>query len=267
MNSGIILKKIDKNIENCIKNEKVSLNIEQLIGFVIDKINRSGTDEIIINELESIILKLLENGFNSIVQSFCYYLISIFYQEFNEQFFIAICPLIIGGIKKMENFDINMNTLRNYSILNQKDVMSNIPNIENILKEKNFDINFIINCFYYSNFPSLLLNIIKKISNDDIRQYKDFITKFFLELGKILLINKLQDVAFLNLLQILSKLLSNFTCYEIDTENFELTKLINASLIPEKLALSIKNSSSFLTLLLVVIGLVSLLMKVNSQLK
>jgi len=232
MNSGIILKKIDKNIENCIKNEKVSLNIEQLIGFVIDKINRSGTDEIIINELESIILKLLENGFNSIVQSFCYYLISIFYQEFNEQFFIAICPLIIGGIKKMENFDINMNTLRNYSILNQKDVMSNIPNIENILKEKNFDINFIINCFYYSNFPSLLLNIIKKISNDDIRQYKDFITKFFLELGKILLINKLQDVAFLNLLQILSKLLSNFTCYEIDTENFELTKLINASLIP-----------------------------------
>ena len=79
----------------------------------------------------------------------------------------------------MENFDINMNTLRNYSILNQKDVMSNIPNIENILKEKNFDINFIINCFYYSNFPSLLLNIIKKISNDDIRQYKDFITKFF----------------------------------------------------------------------------------------
>ena len=232
MNSGIILKKIDKNIENCIKNEKVSLNIEQLIGFVIDKINRSGTDEIIINELESIILKLLENGFNSIVQSFCYYLISIFYQEFNEQFFIAICPLIIGGIKKMENFDINMNTLRNYSILNQKDVMSNIPNIENILKEKNFDINFIINCFYYSNFPCLLLNIIKKISNDDIRQYKDFITKFFLELSKILLINKLQDVAFLNLLQILSKLLSNFTCYEIDTENFELTKLINASLIP-----------------------------------
>jgi len=232
MNSGIILKKIDKNIENCIKNEKVSLNIEQLIGFVIDKINRSGTDEIIINELESIILKLLENGFNSIVQSFCYYLISIFYQEFNEQFFIAICPLIIGGIKKMENFDINMNTLRNYSILNQKDVMSNIPNIENILKEKNFDINFIINCFYYSNFPSLLLNIIKKMSNDDIRQYKDFITKFFLELGKILLINKLQDVAFLNLLHILSKLLSNFTCYEIDTENFELTKLINTSLIP-----------------------------------
>ena len=86
MNSGIILKKIDKNIENCIKNEKVSLNIEQLIGFVIDKINRSGTDEIIINELESIILKLLENGFNSIVQSFCYYLISIFIRNSTNNF-------------------------------------------------------------------------------------------------------------------------------------------------------------------------------------
>ena len=180
MSSSLILKKIDKNIENSIKNEKVSLNIEQLIGFVIDKINRSGTDEIVINELESILLKLLENGFNSIVQSFCYYLISNFYQEFNEQFFISICPLIIGGIKKMENFEKNMNILRNYSVLNQNDIISNIPNIEAILKEKNCDINFIINCFYYSNFPSLLLNIIKKISNEEIIQYKEFISKFFI---------------------------------------------------------------------------------------
>ena len=232
MNSGLILKKIDKNIDNCIKNEKVSLNIEPLIGFVIDKINRSGTDEIIINELESVLLKLLNNGFNSTVQTFCYYLISNFYQEFNEQFFISMCPLIIGGIKKMDNFEINMNSLRNYLILNEKDIISNIQNIENILKEKNCDINYIINCFYFSNFPLLLLNIITKISDDEIRQYKDFLTKFFLELGKILLINKLQDVAFLNLLQILSKLLSNFTCYEIANENFEKTKLINSTLIP-----------------------------------
>ena len=137
MNSGLILKKIDKNIENCLKNEKVSLNIEQLIGFVIDKINRSGTDEIIINELESILLKLLNNGFNKIVQTFCFYLISNFYQEFNEQFFISMCPLIIGGIKKMENFEINMNSLRNYPILNQKDIISNIQNIENIQKTGN----------------------------------------------------------------------------------------------------------------------------------
>ena len=232
MNSGLILKKVDKNIDNCIKNEKVGLNIDQLIGFVIDKINRSGTDEIIINELESILLKLLNHGFNKTVQTFCYYLISNFYQEFNEQFFISMCPLIIGGIKKMENFAISMNSLRNFPILNEKDIISNILNVENILKEKNCDINYIINCFYFSNFPSLLLNIIKKISDDEIRQYKDFISKFFLELGKILLINKLQDVAFLNLLQILSKLLSNFTCYELINENFEKTKLINASLIP-----------------------------------
>ena len=53
-----------------------------------------------------------------------------------------------------------------------------------------------------------------------------------MELAKILLINKLQDVAFLNLLQILSKLLSNFTCYEIEIENLEKAKLINSSLIP-----------------------------------
>jgi len=232
MNGGLILKKIDKNIENCIKNEKVGLNIELLIGFVIDKINRSGTDETIINELESILLKLLNSGFNSTVQTFCYFLISNFYQEFNEQFFISMCPLIIGGIKKMENFEINMNSLRNFSILNEKDIMLNIQNIENILKDKNCDINYIINCFYFSNFPSLLLNIINKISDDDIRQYKDFLTKLFLELGKLLLFNKLQDVAFLNLLQILSKLLSNFTCYDSDLENFEKLKIVNSTLIP-----------------------------------
>ena len=163
MNSGLILKKIDKNIDNCVKNEKVSLNIEQLIGFVIDKINRSGTDETIINELESILLKLLNSGFNITVQTFCYYIISNFYQEYNEQFFISMCPYIIGGIKTMENFDKNMNALRNYSILNQKDILLNIQNVENILKEKNCDINYVINCFYFSNFISLLLNIIKNI--------------------------------------------------------------------------------------------------------
>ena len=233
MNSGLILKKIDKNIENCIKNEKVSFNIEQLIGFVIDKINRSGTDEIIINELESVLLKLLNNGFNSTVKTFCFYIISTFYQEFNEQFFISLCPFITGGITKMEDFESNINSLRNFSILNQNEIISNIQSIENILKEKNCDINYIINCFYFSNFPSLLLNIITKISDDEIRQYKDFLTKFFLELGKILLLNKLQDVTFLNLLQIISKLLSNFICYDINhIENFEKVKLINASLMP-----------------------------------
>ena len=232
MSSGLLLKKIDKNIDNCIKNEKVSLNIEHLIGFVIDKINRSGSDETIINELETILLKLLNSGFNSTVQTFCFYLISNFYQEFNEQFFVSMCPLITKGLEKMENFELNMNSLRNFSILNEKDIMNNISSIENILKEKNCDINYIINCFYFSNFPSLLLNIIKKISDDEIRQYKDFLTKFFLELGKLLLFNKLQDVAFLNLLQILSKLLSNFTCYENDIENFEKIKIVNSTLIP-----------------------------------
>ena len=232
MNAGLILKKLDKNIDNCKKNEKVSLNIELLIGFVIDKINRSGSDETIINELESILLKLLNSGFNSTIQTFCYYLISNFYQEFNEQFFVSMCPFISNGIEKLEKFEVNMNSFRNFSILNEKDIMNNTQNIENILKDKNCDINYIINCFYFSNFPSLLLNIIKKISNDEIRQYKNFLSKLFLELGKLLLFNKLQDVAFLNLLQILSKLLSNFTCYEYSSENFEKIKIVNSTLIP-----------------------------------
>ena len=122
MNSGLILKKIDKNIDNCIKNEKVSFNIEQLIGYVIDKINRNRTNESMINELESILLKLLQNGFNSIVKTFCYYIISIFYQEFNEQFLISMSSLLSSGISKMDDFEKNINALRNYSILNQKEI-------------------------------------------------------------------------------------------------------------------------------------------------
>ena len=155
MNSGLILKKIDKNIDNCIKNEKISLNIEQLIGYIIDKINRNRTNESVINDLETILLKLLQNGFNSIVKSFCFYIISNFYQEFNEQFFISMSPLISSGLTNMENFEKNINSLRNFVILNQKEIIDNIPNIENIFKGKHCDINYIINCFYFSNFPIL----------------------------------------------------------------------------------------------------------------
>ena len=232
MNSGLILKKIDKNIDNCIKNEKISLNIEQLIGYIIDKINRNRTNESVINDLETILLKLLQNGFNSTVKSFCFYIISNFYQEFNEQFFISMSPLISSGLTNMENFEKNINSLRNFVILNQKEIIDNIPNIENIFKGKDCDINYIINCYYFSNFPILLLNIIKKIPEDEIRQYKDFLSKFFLELGKLLLISKLQDVTFLNLIQILSKILSNFSCLTDENENFESIKLINSSLMP-----------------------------------
>ena len=232
MNSGLILKKIDKNIDNCIKNEKVSFNIEQLIGYVIDKINRNRTNESMINELESILLKLLQNGFNSTVKTFCFYIISNFYQEFSELFLISMSPLISSGLTNMENLEKNLNSLRNFVILNQKEIVDNISNIDNILKEENCDINYIINCFYFSNFPILLLNIIKKIPDEEIRQYKDFLSKFYLELGKLLLYNKLQDVTFLNLIQIQSKLLSNFICYNEDLDNFEKIKLINSTLLP-----------------------------------
>ena len=147
MNSGLILKKIEKNIDNCIKNEKVSLNIEQLIGYIIDKINRNRTNESLVNELENILLKLLQNGFNSIVKTFCFYIISNFYEEFNEQFLISMSPLISSGLTNMENFEKSINSLRNFVILNQKEIIENIPNVENILKEKTCDINYIINCF------------------------------------------------------------------------------------------------------------------------
>ena len=234
MNSSLILKKIDKNIDNCIKNEKVSFNIEQLIGYIIDKINRNGSNESTINDLEIILLKLLNNGFVEIVKTFCFYIISNFQQEFNEQFLSSMCSFISSGLSKMDNFEKNIKSFRNFTILGQKEIIDNIPFIEGILKEKKYDINYIINCFYFSNFPLLLLNLIKKIPDDELRQYKDFLSKLYLELGKILLFNKLQDITFLNLIQILSKLISNFTFCNDERGGYSLekTKIINWSLIP-----------------------------------
>ena len=81
-------------------------------------------------------------------------------------------------------------------ILNQKELVENIPIIENLYKIPKYDLNFIVNAFYFINYQMLLLNIVNKVSADDLRQYKDFLSKFYLELGKLLFYSKLQDGSF-----------------------------------------------------------------------
>ena len=245
MSNSILLKKIDKNIDNCLKKDTVNFNIDQLIMYVIDKINRSSTNETLIQELETILQKLLQNGFNSVVKTFCFYIISNFNQEFNEQFFTSIANIISSDLTNFDKLDYYINGLRHFVSLNQSDMMSNISTVENFFKTENCDINFIVNSFYFSDFPSLLMKIMFDIPEEDVRQYKVFLTKFYSELGKLVLFNKLEDVTFLNLIQMLSKLLSNFISIpsndleeEIENESdpylsfYHKNKIINSVLIP-----------------------------------
>lgn len=223
-----VLKKIDKSIDDCMKKGSNKIDINLLITYVIDKINQNTTTENSINDLESILRKLLANDFPITVKLFCYYIIANFNQEFSQDFFASISEPLTKDAIALNKFDININALRNFMVLNQKDIVENIATIENLFKSKH-DINFIVNAFYFSNYPMLLLNIVNRVSADDLRQYKDFLARFYLELGKLLFFNKLEDGSFLNLIKMISRILTNFKCFPVLSTQ---EKISNSVLIP-----------------------------------
>ena len=223
-----VLKKIDKSIDDCKKKGSNKIDINLLITYVIDKINQNTTTENSINDLESILRKLLANDFPITVKLFCYYIIANFNQEFSQDFFASISEPLTKDAIALNKFDININALRNFMVLNQKDIVENIATIENLFKSKH-DINFIVNAFYFSNYPMLLLNIVNRVSADDLRQYKDFLARFYLELGKLLFFNKLEDGSFLNLIKMISRILTNFKCFPVLSTQ---EKISNSVLIP-----------------------------------
>ena len=73
-----ILKKVEKNIDECKKKGPNKIDISLLISYVIDKINQNTTTENSISDLESILRKLLKNDFPATVKIFCYYIIANF---------------------------------------------------------------------------------------------------------------------------------------------------------------------------------------------
>ena len=223
-----ILKKIDKSIDDCKKKGNNKIDINLLITYVIDKINQNTTTENSISDLENILRKLLANDFPITVKLFCYYIIANFNQEFSQDFFASISEPLTKDAIALNKFDININALRNFMVLNQKDIVENIATIENLFKSKH-DINFIVNSFYFSNYPMLLLNIVNRVSADDLRQYKDFLARFYLELGKLLFFNKLEDGSFLNLIKMISRILTNFKCFPVLSTQ---EKISNSVLIP-----------------------------------
>ena len=223
------LKKISKTIDEAEKKNDFKIDITSLISYMISKINRTTSTENSILELESILKKLLKNDFTATVKIFCYYIIANFNQEFSPEFFSSISKPLTNDAIALDKFDININALRNFMILSQKELIENIPKIENLFKSPKYDMNFIINAFYFSNYPMLLLNLLNKVSTEDLRQYKDFLARFYLEFGKLLFFNKLQDGSFLNLAKMISRILSNFKCLpELSTKE----KICNSVLIP-----------------------------------
>ena len=208
-------------------NNKIDISL--LISYVIDKINQNTTTENSITDLETILKNLLKNNFPATVKIFCYYIIANFNQEFGAEFFSSISEPLTKDAIALDKFDTNINALRNFMVLNQKELVENIPVIENLFKSPKYDLNFIVNAFYFSNYPMLLLNIINKVSADDLRQYKDFLAKFYIELGKLLFFNKLQDGSFLNLIKMILRIISNFKCFPVLSTK---ERISNSVLIP-----------------------------------
>ena len=229
MNSTLYLKKIDKAIDQTMNKHSNTFNLEYFINYIITKVNMRTSNEEISSGMENILIKLIQSGFGTTVKTYCYYVIANFNHEFSSQFFSLISSELHNDAKTFEIFDPNINALRNYLVLNEKEIIDNLSLLEQIFKIKNVQIDFIINSFYFSNFPIVLLNIFNKISYDEYRTYKEFLKKFYLELGKLLFEQSVQDGAFLNLLKILQKIILKFQCFpQISTKE----KIINSIIVP-----------------------------------
>ena len=229
MNSTLYLKKIDKAIDQTMNKHSNTFNLEYFINYIITKINMRTSNEEISSGMENILIKLIQSGFGTTVKTYCYYVIANFNHEFSSQFFSLISSELHNDAKTFEIFDPNINALRNYLVLNEKEIIDNLSLLEQIFKIKNVQIDFIINSFYFSNFPIVLLNIFNKISYDEYRTYKEFLKKYYLELGKLLFEQSVQDGAFLNLLKILQKIILKFQCFpQISTKE----KIINSIIVP-----------------------------------
>ena len=230
MSSNIYLKKLDKIIDTQSQKNVKSFNLDPFVSYIISKYNNpSQNNQETISNFENILIKLLHNNFDTTVKTFCYYLICNFNHEFSETFFKQINSEIFNDNNSFNKFDLNINSLKLFFTLDDKDIIENLNFLENIFKVKKFDFNYIINSFYYSNFPVLLLSLFNKINYDDFRIFKTYLINFFLELCNILIFNKnTNDGTFLNLIKILNKTIINFKTFEkINT----IDKIINSIII------------------------------------
>ena len=154
-------------------------------------------------------------------------IISNFNHEFSDEFLTSISSKVNSDIKESDSFDLHVNALRNYLVLTEKSILENLVSLEQLLQETK-NTNYIINSFYFSNFPLNLLMMLNKISFDEYRTYKQFLIKFYTELAKRLFMQNTNEGAFLNLLKMLTQILNKFTCFsELPTKE----RIINSIII------------------------------------
>jgi hypothetical protein len=99
-------------------------------------------------------------------QAFCKFLII---------FSAAITSEIHTDMVNFDKPDLNLNAFRNFINLSEKEISDNYSFLEQFFKSPKFDIDVLINSFYYSNFPSLLLDLYDKFNIDEFRSHKEFL--------------------------------------------------------------------------------------------
>ena len=65
--------------------------------------------------------------------------------------------------------------MRNYVNLGEKEISDNYSFLEQFFKSPKFDINTLINSFFYSNFPISLLDVLDKFTIEEYRSHKEFL--------------------------------------------------------------------------------------------
>jgi hypothetical protein len=163
-----------------------------------------------------------------VVKGYCYYLISTFNHEFSNSFYSAIHSELVSDMTNFDNFDNNINALRNFFLLNEKEITDDYSIFEQIFKIPKYDLNLVINVFYFSNLCTNLIDVFDKLNFDDFRSHKEFLKRLFMELAKYIFTTKIDEGTFLNLIKIMNSIISKFVSFK-NTSTKE--KFVNSVII------------------------------------
>lgn len=237
----INIKKLDELIDYQIKKKQAfSSKPDSIIEYFIYKLNNYTLLDENSQTFENVLTKLINSGYSNIVKLFTYYLINSFNHEFTESFYSTIGSEVIKDMLTLNASDINIYSFRNYINLNPKDILEEYKKLEKIFIDSKSDLNSVILCFYYSDFPLFILDVFDKIAIDEYTTFCYFLKKFYSELSSIIFTDKLNSNTCLLLLEMLSKITSKFTCFLSNISTKE--KIINSIIVnySEKLVINLE---------------------------
>lgn len=227
MNNNLI-KRLEESIETSIRKRNQNLKPDLLLELSSFLLKTPPFQNENSAQIESILLKLIQSGFKSIIKVFSYIFISNFNHELSSSFFSYIKSDILNDGIDFSSPDLSISALKNFINLNEKDIVENYSQLESIFKTSKFNINHIISSFYISNFPILIIDVFDKLHIEEYMLYASFLKKFLKELASLVISDKVDISSFLSLTCILSRLLNRFNSY-----NLILTKekIVNSVLV------------------------------------